>query len=114
MNISATLSPVHSGYAQHAAGRVVDDAGVYGPCGGPRGTQAPVERVVEGEVIGRRHGRQDDSAERLGNLLRMHAGADSTAAPRAVSGGRAAVALYAGVAATTERRADTATLDIYV
>ncbi len=110
MNISTTLGPVHSGYAQHAAGRVVDDAGVYGP----RGTQAPVERVVEGEVIGRRHGRQDDSAERLGNLLRMHAGADSTAAPRAVSGGRAAVALYAGIAATTERRADTATLDVYV
>lgn len=75
-------------------------------------SRPPVERIVEGEVLGRhRHGSGVHAVE-LAARMRVHA--QAATGPQSQAGASAALAAYAGVAAGTGAGRPMARVDLYV
>lgn len=106
MNIGVTHALVSGSHLPRSAREIAAAEGIDS-----RRTRPPVERVVEGEVLGRTRAWSGASADEFTARMRMHAHAGQ--GPQVGSGSRAALAVYAGVAAAHGVRAVAPRLDLY-
>jgi hypothetical protein len=109
MNIGAIHALPGGSYLPRPARDVAGVADVAGA----RRPRPPVERIVEGEVLGRDDARFGASAQEFVARMRTHAHVEQAHGPQQDVWNRAALATYAGIASAQGVRASSSRIDIY-